>query len=132
MPKEAIEAFQRQSTENPADDQLWYFPTLAAAFAEVGRIDDARKIVKTLLSRSHTLDFEFCFPGFPYKTKELTDRYVNAVRETPDSGVIFWRRSSPIGCERHGPGRSWKQDVEFRGSPGEWVWPWPGDKTFEP
>jgi hypothetical protein len=50
MPKEAIEVFQKAiDLENPADDQLWYFPTIAAAYADpaVGQPDDARKIVKT-------------------------------------------------------------------------------------
>lgn len=84
MPKEAIEAFQKAiDLQNPADDQLWYFPTIAAAYADpaVGRPDDARKIVKTLLSRKPKYStFESVSRAFPYKTKELTDRYVNAAR----------------------------------------------------
>ena len=54
MPKEAIEIFEQAiDLRNPDEDQLWYFPTIAAAYAHptVGRMDDARKIVKTLLSR---------------------------------------------------------------------------------
>ena len=84
MPKEAIEVFQKAiDLQNPADDQLWYFPTIAAAYADpaVGRPDDARKIVKTLLSRKPKYStFESVSRAFPYKTKELTDRYVNAAR----------------------------------------------------
>src|SRR5512134_2737991 len=67
----------------PADDQLWYFPTIAAAYADpaVGRPDDARKIVKTLLSRKPKYStFKSVSRAFPYKTKELADRYVNAAR----------------------------------------------------
>ena len=54
MPKEAIEIFEQAiDLRNPDEDQLWYLPTIAAAYAHptVGRMDDARKIVKTLLSR---------------------------------------------------------------------------------
>lgn len=84
MPKRAIEVFQKAiDFQNPADDQLWYFPTIAAAYADpaVGRPDDARKLVKTLLSRKPKYStFESVSRAFPYKTKELTDRYVNAAR----------------------------------------------------
>ena len=54
MPKEAIEIFEQAiDLQNPDEEQLWYLPTIAAAYAHptVGRMDDARKIVKTLLSR---------------------------------------------------------------------------------
>jgi len=84
MPKEAIEIFEQAvDLQNPSEDQLWYFPTLAAAYAHptVGRMDDARKIVKTLLSRKPEFSTsEAVSRLFPYKTKELIDRYVNAVR----------------------------------------------------
>jgi hypothetical protein len=84
MPKEAIEVFQKAiDLEKPADDQLWYFPTIAAAYADpsVGRPDDARKIVETLLSRKPKYSIlESVSRAFPYKTKELTERYVNAAR----------------------------------------------------
>jgi TolB-like protein/class 3 adenylate cyclase/tetratricopeptide (TPR) repeat protein len=84
MPKEAIEVFQKAiDLENPTDDQLWYFPTIAVAYADpaVGRMDDARKIVKTLLSRKpHYSILDSVARSFPYKTKKLVDRYVNAAR----------------------------------------------------
>jgi len=84
MPKEAIEIFEQAvDLQNPSEDQLWYFPTLAAAYAHptVGRMDDARKIVETLLSRKPEFSTsETVSRLFPYKTKELTDRYVDAVR----------------------------------------------------
>ena len=44
MPSEAIEIFERAvDLRNPRDDQLWFLPTLAAAYAypTVGRMDDA-------------------------------------------------------------------------------------------
>jgi adenylate cyclase len=84
MPQEAIEVFQRViDLENPGDDQLWYFPTLAAAFADpaVGRMEDARRIVQTLLSRKpHYSISDSVSRSFPYKTKALVERYVNAAR----------------------------------------------------
>ncbi len=84
MPKEAIEIFEQAiDLQNPGDDQLWYFPNIAAAYAHptVGRIDDAHKIVKTLLSRKPEFSIsKFVSRLLPYKTKELLDRYLNAVR----------------------------------------------------
>ena len=82
MPKEAVEIFERAvDLRNPQDDQLWYFPTLAAAYTQLGRMDDARKTVETLLSRRPNYSTsEVVSRAFPYKTKELTDKYVNAVR----------------------------------------------------
>jgi adenylate cyclase len=84
MSREAIEVFQRViDLENPTDDQLWYFPTIAVAYADpaVGRMDESRKIVKTLLSRKPEYStLKFVSRLLPYKTKELVDRYVNAAR----------------------------------------------------
>jgi adenylate cyclase len=84
MPKEAIEVFQKAiDLQSPGDDQLWYFPTIAAAYANpaVGRMEDARKIVQTLLSRKpHYSISDSVSRSFPYKTKALVDRYVNAAR----------------------------------------------------
>ena len=83
MPKEAIEIFEKAiDLQNPDEEQLWYFPTVAAAYADptVGRMDDARKIVKTFLSRKPEFSTSKAVSRYPYKTKELLDSYVNAVR----------------------------------------------------
>ena len=83
MPKEAIEIFEQAiDLQNPDEDQLWYLPTIAAAYAHptVGRMDDARKIVKTILSRKPEFSISETVSRYPYKTKELIDRYVNALR----------------------------------------------------
>ena len=83
MPKEAIETFEPViDLQNPNDDQLWFLPTLAAAYADpaVGRIDDARKVVKTILSRKPEFSTSETVSQYPYKTKEQIDRYVNALR----------------------------------------------------
>jgi TolB-like protein/Tfp pilus assembly protein PilF len=84
LPKEAIEIFEQAiDLQNPDEDGLWYFPTIAAAYAHptVGRMNDARKIVKTLLSRKPEYSTsEALSHAYPYKTKELIDRFVNAER----------------------------------------------------
>ena len=84
MPQKAIEIFEKViDLQNPDDDGLWYFPFIAAAYADptVGRMDDAREIVKTLLSRKPEFSIsEALSHAYPYKTKELVDRFVNAAR----------------------------------------------------
>src|SRR5215475_1764830 len=84
MPQKAIEIFEQTiDLRNPDDDGLWYFPFIAAAYADptVGRMDDASKIVKTLLSRKPEFSIsEALSHAYPYKTKELIDRFVNAAR----------------------------------------------------
>jgi TolB-like protein/class 3 adenylate cyclase len=84
MPKKAIEIFEQAiDLQNPDDDGLWYFPFIAAAYADptVERMDDAREIVKTLLSRKPEFSIsEALSHAYPYKTKELVDRFVNAAR----------------------------------------------------
>lgn len=83
MPLKAIEIFERAiDLQNPDEDGLWYLPFVAAAYAHptVGRMDDARKVVKTLLSRKPEFSTSEALSRFPYKTKELADRYVNALR----------------------------------------------------
>ena len=84
VPMEAIEIFEQAiDLQNPSEDDLWYFPTIAAAYANptVGRMDDARKIVKTLLSRKPDFSTAEIVSRFPHKTKELADRYANALRQ---------------------------------------------------
>jgi adenylate cyclase len=81
MPKEAIEILEKAiDLQNPSEEQLWYLPTLAAAYAEVGRTDDARKIVETILARESDFSSSKKVSRYPYKTKELADRYVSALR----------------------------------------------------
>jgi tetratricopeptide (TPR) repeat protein len=82
MSKEGLEVFQRAiDLENPGDDQLWYFPTIAIAYAKLGQMDEAHKIVQTLLARKpHYSISDSVARSFPYKTKELVDKYVDAAR----------------------------------------------------
>jgi adenylate cyclase len=57
--------------QNPNDDQLWYLPTLAAAYADpaIGRMDDARKVVKTILSLKPEFSTSETVSQYPYKTR---------------------------------------------------------------
>ena len=81
MPEEAIKVFEQAiDLKNPDEEQLWYLPTIAAAYAEVGRIDDAHEVVKTILSREPDFSIAKKVSRYPYKTKELADRYANALR----------------------------------------------------
>ena len=81
MPKEAIEIFEQAiDIQNPNEEQLWYLPTIAAAYAEVGRMDDAHEVVRTVLSRDPKFSISKKVARYPYKTKELADRYANALR----------------------------------------------------
>ena len=68
--------------QNLTDEQTWVLPTLAAAYANptVGRMDDAQKVVKTILSREPKFSIAETASRCPYKTKEQIDRYVNALR----------------------------------------------------
>ena len=84
MPLKAIEIFEQAiDLQNPDEDGLWYFPFIAAAYADptVGRMDDARKIVMTLRSRKPEYSTSKALShAYPYKTKEQIDRFVNAMR----------------------------------------------------
>ena len=81
MPEEAIEIFEKAiELQNPDEEQLWYLPTVAAAYAAIGQMDDAHKVVKTVLSREPDFSISKKVSRYPYKTKELADRYANALR----------------------------------------------------
>jgi adenylate cyclase len=83
MPKEAIETLEPVlDLQNPDDDQLWFLPILAAAYADpaIGRMDDARKVIKTILSRKPEFSISKTVSKRPYKTQGQIDRYVNALR----------------------------------------------------
>ena len=84
MPKEAIEIFEQAiDLQNPDEDQQWYLPTIAAAYANptVGRMDDARKIVKTILSRKPEFSIsKNVSRAIHTRQRNYVDRYVNALR----------------------------------------------------
>ena len=80
MPEEAIKVFEQAiDLKNPDEEQLWYLPTIAAAYAEVGRMEDAHEVVRTILSREPDFSIAKKVSRYPYKTKELADRYANAL-----------------------------------------------------
>ena len=82
MPREAIETLEPVIDEPATKEQLWLLPTLAAAYAypSVDRTDDAQRIVKEILSLQPEFSTAEVASRGPYKTKELTDRYVNVLR----------------------------------------------------
>ena len=83
MPEEAIKTLEPViDLQNPDDDQQWFLPILAAAYADpaVGRMEDARKVVKTILSHKPEFSISETVSQYPYKTQEQIDWYVNALR----------------------------------------------------
>lgn len=83
MPQEAIQTLEQVvDLQNLTDEQTWVLPTLAAAYANpaVGRMDDAQKVVKTILSLEPKFSTADTVSRCPYKTKEQIDRYVGALR----------------------------------------------------
>jgi tetratricopeptide (TPR) repeat protein len=82
MPKEAIEVLEKVISQPPDEEDIWILPTLVIAYASpaVGRKDDADKVVKAILSLKPEFSSAEVATRNPYKTKELTDRYVNAMR----------------------------------------------------
>ena len=82
MPKEAIEVLEKVTGQPPDEEDIWILPTLAIAYANpaVGRKDDADKIVKAILSFKPDFSSAEVATRNPYKTKDLADRYVSAMR----------------------------------------------------
>jgi adenylate cyclase len=82
MPQKSIETLEPVIDQPPDKEQLWLLPTLAAAYANpaVGRLDDAHKVVENILSLDPKFSTAEVVSRAPYKTKELIDRYVNALR----------------------------------------------------
>ena len=82
MPKEAIETLEPVIDQPPTQEQLWLLPTLAAAYAnpEVGRMDDAHKIVKEILQLQPDFSTAEVVSRAPYRTQGQIDRYVNGLR----------------------------------------------------
>ena len=82
MPEQAIETLKPVANEEePTEYDLWVLPTLAAAYAAVGQTEAANKIVKILAL--HWPDFSSASVAnrAPYKTPELRERYVTALRQ---------------------------------------------------
>ena len=71
-----------QESSQPPQVRPRQLPNSLAAYADptVGRMDDAHKIVKAILSLKPEFSIAEVASRYPYKTKELLNRYVNAVR----------------------------------------------------
>jgi Tfp pilus assembly protein PilF len=83
MPKQAVETLEPVIDHPLTNEQLWLLPTLAAAYADpaVGRIDDARNLVKGILALDPEFSSEEFASRYPYQTKEQIDRYVKGLRQ---------------------------------------------------
>ena len=112
MPLEAAKTLEQVIGPKPGEDQLWVLPSLAAAYADtkVGRTEDARRIVKEILTLEPGFSISDTVGARPYKTKEQVDRrVVHCVG--PDYRIeysrSYWELSShdSFGGENHAPCR---------------------------
>ena len=72
---------EEKETMEALDSLGWLLPTLAAAYAEVGRMADAQKIKDQILLANPEFSTAEVASRAPYKTNELRDRYVKALRQ---------------------------------------------------
>ena len=82
MPQEAVEVLEQVIGKDPDPEAIWILPTLAAAYANpaIARMNDAREVVKTILTLKPEFSSAEVASRNPYKTQKLIDRYVNALR----------------------------------------------------
>lgn len=81
-PVEAIETLEKVvDLEEPIEAQRWVMPSLAAAYAEVGRTADAQKVVEIINSFNLPHPISYVLARTPYRSKEKAERYVSAVRK---------------------------------------------------
>lgn len=80
-PQQAIETLEKVvNLEEPSEAQRWVMPTFAAAYAEVGRMADAQKIVEIINSFKLAHPISYFLARTPYRSDEQAKRYVSAVR----------------------------------------------------
>jgi adenylate cyclase len=81
-PDKAIETLSKIVILEPNNEaQRWVMPTLAAAYAEVGRMADAKKVVETINSFDAPHSISYFLARVPYQSAEQAERYKNAVRK---------------------------------------------------
>jgi class 3 adenylate cyclase/TolB-like protein/Tfp pilus assembly protein PilF len=83
-PEKAIETLGNVVTlkpKKPIEAQRWVMPTLAAAYAEVGRMAEAQKVVETINSFDAPHSISYFLARVPYQSAEQAERYKNAVRK---------------------------------------------------
>jgi adenylate cyclase len=81
-PEKAIETLEQVvNLAEPDEAQRWVMPTLAAAYAEVGRMADAEKVVKIIDSFELPSSISFFLARTPYRSDEQAERFKNAVRK---------------------------------------------------
>lgn len=82
LPQQAVSTLEEVIGPDPDEEQLWVLPTLAAAYSDpkIGRTNDAKQLVKVILS----LDPKYSIANFidsrPYKIKEQSDRRIESLR----------------------------------------------------
>ena len=54
---------------------------LACAYAELGRLDDAKKAIKTVLDLSPQYTIRKAAENFPYRIDEVRNRFLDSLRE---------------------------------------------------
>ena len=81
MPNKAVEILDPVIKEPAVREQLWLLPTFAAAYAEMGEMEKAHKIVGEILLLEPHFSTAEVVSRAPYKTQEQIDRYVNGLRK---------------------------------------------------
>lgn len=80
-PLKAIEILEKViDLEDPGEEKLWVMPSFAAAYAAVGKEAESRKVVESLLELQPDFSIAEHVSLLPYETKELADRYADALR----------------------------------------------------
>jgi len=72
--------YTEQESRINGEEKLWALPSWAAAYAAVGKVDEARKVREKLLEFQPDFSISENVSLLPYQTKQLADRYVNALR----------------------------------------------------
>ncbi len=81
-PEEAIETLEGVvDLEEPREEQRWLLPTLAAAYAKVGRKDDASKVVEIINSFNLPHPILYVLARTPYKSEDRVNRYIKVVED---------------------------------------------------
>ncbi len=81
MPSEAIQTLEEAiDLKHPGEEQLWVLPSLAAAYAALGRSNDAHSVVEKVLAINPDFSTAENASLLPYETKEQSNRYEKALR----------------------------------------------------
>lgn len=79
MPEKAVEEFKKVLSRNP--DDLMTNIRLAAAYAQLGRTEEARAAAAEVLRLNPKFAVQYIAKKWPYKNKADVDLLVNALHE---------------------------------------------------